>query len=304
MNEKLLTHLAELIEKTTKHDLILLEEKEIPYGIQMVFEKGEQSISLNIYFSEKKGISHIIGGNKTNPLRPLMEKIAYEQTISIDSAALKHHNWKQWIGSDESGKGDFFGPLVICSFFCRNDMVENLRKWGVRDSKLLNDAAIAKTAKQILQKYGTHAKVIILKPEKYNALYAEFRKTGKKLNEMMTWMHGTAIADLLKLYPCDGVLIDQFQKSNNLSKQIKKNYNITVLERTQAESDIAVAAASIIARYHFLETMTALRRKYGIDFPKGASHGVIDTAREFVARFGKDRLVEVAKVHFVTYQKV
>ncbi len=301
MNQKLLSHVAELLEKTKKQGLTLLEEKEIPYGMQLVFEKGEQIIPLNIYYSEKKGISHIIGGNKTNPLRPLIEKI---KIISIDASAPKHHNWKEWIGSDESGKGDFFGPLVICSFFCRDDMVANLQKWGVRDSKLLNDDAIYKTAKQVLQAYGSHAKVIILKPDKYNALYADFRKQGKKLNEMMTWMHGTAICELLKKYPSEGVLIDQFQKNNNLSKQIKKEHQVAVMERTHAESDIAVAAASIIARYHFLETMTVLRRKYGIEFPKGASHGVIEAAREYVARFGKDRLCEVAKVHFVTFDKV
>ena len=304
MNQKLLCHVAELLKKTGKYNLTLLVEKEIPYGIQLVFENGEQNITLNIYYSEKKGISHVITGNKTNPLRPLLEKITHEQSIIIDASSPKHHTWKQWIGSDESGKGDFFGPLVICSFFCRKDMVENLQKWGVRDSKLLNDEAIYKTAKLVLQAYGSHAKVIILKPDKYNALYADFRKQGKKLNEMMTWMHSKAITDLLKEYPCEGVLIDQFQKNSNLSKQIKKNYNTTVLERTQAESDIAVAAASIIARYHFLETLTSLRRKYGIEFPKGASHGVIEAAREFVARYGKDRLVEVAKTHFVTYQKV
>jgi ribonuclease HIII len=304
MNQKLLTHVAELLEKTSQQSLILLEEKEIPYGMQLVFEKGEQNIPLNIYYSEKKGITHIIGGTKTNPLRPLLEKITQAQIISLDASAPKHHDWKEWIGSDESGKGDFFGPLVICSFFCRDDMVPNLQKWGVRDSKLLNDAAIYKIAKLILQTYNSHAKVIILKPDKYNALYADFRKQGKKLNEMMTWMHSAAISELLAKYPSEGVLIDQFQKNNALSRQIKKEHHVQVLEKTHAESDIAVAAASIIARYHFLEAMNAQNRKYGIEFPKGASHGVIEAGREFVARFGKNRMVEVAKVHFVTYEKI
>jgi ribonuclease HIII len=304
MNPKLLLFIAELLKNTALHQLTLSEEKEIPYGIQLVFEKGEHSIPLNIYFSEKKGISTVIGGNKTNPLRLLLEKTTQAQVNLIDAVEPKHHNWNQWIGSDESGKGDFFGPLVICSFFCRKDMVDNLQKWGVRDSKLLKEDAIYKTAKQILQVYGKHAKVIILKPDKYNALYADFRKQGKKLNEMMTWMHSKAISELLIEYPCDGVLIDQFQKSSNLSRQIKKNHLVTVLEKTQAESDVAVAAASIIARYHFIETMKNMSRKYGIEFPKGASHGVIEAAREFVARFGKDRMVEVAKTHFVTFEKV
>lgn len=304
MNQILLEQIADLLKKTESNDLILTAEKNIPYGVQLLFEKEGQSISLNVYHSEKKGISFVIGGGKTNTLHALLEKLIQSQTIQIDRTQPKHHEWKQWIGSDESGKGDFFGPLVICSFYCRSDMVDNLQKWGVRDSKLLKDDAIQKTAKLILHTYGTHAKVMILKPDKYNTLYDDFRKQGKKLNEMMTWMHGKAITELLERYPCDGILVDQFQKSNQLTAHIKKTYKIVVLEKTQAESDIAVAAASIIARYHFLETMKSLSNRYGIEFPKGASHNVIETGRIFAERFGRERLAEVAKTHFVTYQKV
>ncbi|HNX00247.1 MAG TPA: ribonuclease HIII [Candidatus Cloacimonadota bacterium] len=304
MNQIMLAHIADLLKKAEAQNLMITDEKEIPYGMQLVFEKEGQSIPMNVYHSEKKGISFVIGGNKSNPLRPLAEQLIHHQIIQIDKSLPKHHDWKQWIGSDESGKGDFFGPLVICAFYCRNDMVDNLQKWGTRDSKLMKDSDIIKTAKLILKTYNSHAKVMILKPDKYNNLYSDFVKQGKKLNEMMTWMHGKAVTELLDQYPCDGILIDQFQKSNQLTVQIRKTHKVVIMERTQAESDIAVAAASIIARYHFLETMASLSRKYGIALPKGASHNVISIAREFAAQFGKERLNEVAKIHFITYQKV
>ena len=111
----LLEFVAEVIEKANEHGLTLSDEKEINYGVQLKFKKGKNEIPINIYSSKKKGISTVIGGSLNNPLRVLMQKILHLKP----DAANKEHNWKIWAGTDESGKGDFFGALVVCGFIVK-----------------------------------------------------------------------------------------------------------------------------------------------------------------------------------------
>lgn len=227
--------------------------------------------------------------------------------VSCVLEALEKEGWfsektsppaKAWIGTDEAGKGDYFGPLVAAAVLVRAESQEELRKLGVRDSKKLSDGTVQEIAENI-QKHFPHA-VVVLSPKKYNELYARMRN----LNRLLAWAHGRAVENILEKHPCDLVVSDQFGDEKVLQKaMLEKGRKIPLVQRPRAEDDLAVAAASILARAEFLKRLEELSRKYGISLPKGATH-VIEAARAFVRRHGKEKIEEVAKVHFKTTREV
>ena len=296
----LMEFVAEIIEKASKFGFILSDEKEINYGVQLKFEKGDNDIPINIYSSIKKGISTVIGGSPKNPLRTIMQQILQQKP----DAAQKDHNWKIWAGTDESGKGDFFGALAVCGFIVKENDVADLKKLGVKDCKLLSDPETIKIAEKLYKNYKDNIEVLVLQPAKYNELYAKFRQGNKKLNEMLAWMHSRVILNLNAKHEFEGAVVDKFASDRVLIGSLKDMKSIKLVHKIKAEEDIAVAAASIIARYHFLNSISILSRKYQLEFPKGASDKVIKIGKEFVEKFSKDRLNEVAKTHFKTIEKI
>jgi ribonuclease HIII len=216
------------------------------------------------------------------------------------------HSWTSWIGSDECGKGDYFGAPVVCAFAYDDSLSANFKALSIKDSKLLKDTEIVTIAKALHQNYAKRISCIVLKPAKYNELIAKFKKENKNLNDLLAWLHSTNIQNLLKTQPSvQGILVDQFSPSQKVRLALKKKeVPYPCIERTGAERDLAVAAASIIARYHFLETFASMRKFYKIDFPKGANAIVIKTAVEFAKQYGMERLGEVAKLHFKTSLQV
>lgn len=300
MTKEIVEFVAELLVKTEKSGLILSDDKEISYGVQLKFSKIEEEIPLNIYFSSKKGISTVIGGAPNNKLRPLLQKILDQKIDPVQT----DHGWKLWAGTDESGKGDFFGPLVVCGFICNQAMLPTLKKLGVKDSKLLKDGDIEKIAKQLYARFFGNVETIVLHPSKYNELYEQFRKQNKKLNELLAWMHGRVILNLKKNHKFEGAVVDRFASDKTLLSSLKDLKNIKLQHRIKAEDDLAVASASIIARYLYIKKMKELSEKYDLELPKGASEKVVKTASEFVAKYGKEKLQEVAKIHFKTFQKI
>ena len=296
----LMDFVAEIIEKASSFGLILSNEKEINYGVQLKFEKGDNSIPLNVYFSKKKGFSTVIGGSPNNPLRLIMQQILQQKPTS----AQKDHKWKVWAGTDESGKGDFFGALAVCGFIVKENDTRDLKKLGVKDCKLLSDHELIKIAEKLYQNYKNNIEVLILQPAKYNELYAKFRQGNKKLNEMLAWMHARVILNLSEKHKFEGAVVDKFASDKVLIGSLKEMKSIKLVHKIKAEEDIAVAAASIIARYHFLNSISLLSRKYQLELPKGASEKVIRVGKEFAEKFTKDRLNEVAKIHFKTIEKI
>ncbi|MDP8204844.1 MAG: ribonuclease HIII [Candidatus Tenebribacter mawsonii] len=296
----LMDFVAQLIEKATGFGLILTDEKEINYGVQLKFEKGDNNIPLNVYFSKKKGISAVIGGSPSNPLRSVMQQILQQEPAKTQN----EHNWKIWAGTDESGKGDFFGALVVCGFIAKNSDVTKLRNIGIKDCKLLKDSELIKIAEKLYKEYNDNIEVLMLQPVKYNELYAKFRQGNKKLNEMLAWMHARVILNLNEKHKFEGAVVDKFATDRVLFGSLKDLKNVKLIHKIKAEEDIAVAAASIIARYHFLNSIAAISKKFQLEFPKGASDKVIKIGKEFSEKFTKDRLNEVAKIHFKTTEKI
>ena len=197
------------------------------------------------------------------------------------------------IGTDESGKGDYFGPLVIAGFFLPDGQEGVLKEFGVRDSKTLSDNRCREIA-EILKAGYTHA-VVAIGPEKYNELYAKMRN----LNRLLAWGHARAIENILAEVPCTKVVTDQFGDERFvLNALLKQGRTIELVQRTKGESDPAVAAASLLARAEFLKRLHFLGKDWGVDLPKGAGPQVEQAAIALVKAHGLEVLDKTVKKHF------
>jgi len=226
-----------------------------------------------------------------------------EEPHPFDNAMKKHPvpAPKQWAGIDETGKGDYFGPLVVVAAAVERSRVELLRELGVADSKKLTDQRAKKLAMEI-RTFCPFRKVVI-HPERYNSLYARIGN----LNQLLAWGHARALEDLLEIAPgCTYALSDQFARNRAVveRKLMTAARAIHFDQRTRAEEDPAVAAASILARAEFVWQMEKLERTAGQRLPKGAGPPVLSAAKELVSREGAEALQKYAKMHFKTTDQV
>ena len=214
--------------------------------------------------------------------------------------ASQHRDTIERIGIDESGKGDYFGPLVIAAVFVDATTQGELKLMGVRDSKKLSDGRILELAPDI-KTICPHS-VIAIGPQKYNELYAKI----KNLNRLLAWGHAKALENLLERgVTCERAISDQFGDARLILNALQEKGRKIVLEqRTKAESDLAVAAASILARAEFLLRLKRLSSEVGTTLPKGASPAVELAAKMIIKKHGRERLESVAKLHFKTTQAV
>jgi len=203
------------------------------------------------------------------------------------------------IGVDESGKGDFFGPLVIAGVLVDEKTAELFTNLGIKDSKKISDKKILEYSVKIKQN-APHS-IITIGNSKYNELYSSI----KNLNKLLAWGHARAIENILDKHECEYALSDKFGDDRFIKSALMKNgKNIRLEQMVRAESDIAVAAASILARATFVQKMEQMEQTYGVKFPKGCSDLVKTAAKVFIEKYGKERLSEVSKTHFKTYKEV
>ncbi len=198
------------------------------------------------------------------------------------------------IGSDEVGKGDYFGPLVVCAVRLEPGQSDEIRRAGVRDSKTLTDDQCIRLGGALRKHYAVA--VERLDPIDYNQVYV----TGK-LNELLADLHAKALTRLAT--PGVRVVVDKFANEKLLEKRLK-SLKIRLEQRTRAESEPAVAAASVIAREEFLVALKELSDEAAVDLHKGAGSPVDASARRYVALHGFDALAKVAKLHFKNTQKI
>jgi len=216
----------------------------------------------------------------------------------LDPEAFQPH-----MGIDESGKGDFFGPLVIASAYVDENLVDKLREMGVRDSKKISSDNVAlNMARDIRKLLGDRCAMVTIGPRSYNRMYAKIRN----VNKMLAWGHARAIENLLEKVPeCPRALSDKFGPTHQIERALfEKGKKIKLDQRTKAESDPAVAAASILARAGFVYALRKMSKEYGVEIPKGASDKVRREAEKLVADKGPGILLETAKCHFQTTDKV
>lgn len=202
-------------------------------------------------------------------------------------------------GIDESGKGDYFGPLVIAGAYTDGPVARALKAAGVMDSKRISSAKrIRELAAKIREVPGIATSVVAIGPERYNQMFDSFGN----LNRLLAWGHAKVIENLAGQRPqCPRALSDQFARPEVLARALKQQgVDIQLDQRTKGESDVAVAAASILARERFIDWIDKTSSAGGVTLPLGASAAVIDAAREIVSRHGLEALSKVAKLHFKT----
>lgn len=208
------------------------------------------------------------------------------------------------IGSDETGTGDYFGPMTVAAVYVEQGQIELLRELGVKDSKILTDEKMVEIAPQI--KAVCHHSILVLRNEKYNTVQQKAWSQGK----IKALLHNQAILHVLqKIHPTqpDYILIDQFAERDIYYRHIAKEKEIVrdrVLFSTKAEQlHIAVAAASILARVAFIKEMNQISEAIGIEIPKGASKKVDEIAAHILLTKGEDTLKNITKWHFANTEK-
>lgn len=208
------------------------------------------------------------------------------------------------LGVDESGKGDFFGPLCIAGVYVNEPVVNAWKDAGVRDSKnISSDKRIKELAELIRNTPGCVTTVVPIGNEAYNRLYAKMRS----VNTLLAWGHARVIENLMGQKhrmnpPPVRAISDQFaaNKETVAKALMSLGRSLELVQKHRAEADLAVAAASILARHEFVTRLAALEKQFGMKLPKGASAAVDAAAREFVAKHGAESLSKVAKMHFRT----
>src|SRR6266850_4108694 len=223
-------------------------------------------------------------------------KLGYEEVHSPEM-------FEPHFGVDESGKGDFFGPLVISGVYVDRGIARKLLDAGVQDSKRIgSDARIRALAQTIRKTAGGLVETVLIGPQRYNELYEKFGN----LNKLLGWGHARVIENLLGKKPdCPRSLSDQFADARVIERSLLNHgRKIDIVQRTKAESDVAVAAASILAREAFINWLERRGKELGLRLERGASANVKEIAKKLVETKGPNALREVAKVHFRTAHEV
>jgi ribonuclease HIII len=205
------------------------------------------------------------------------------------------------IGTDEAGKGDYFGPLVVAAAYVDEVALVRLGQAGVKDSKRVSSDRrlweLEKAVKQICPAF----EVVTISPARYNELMA---KIGN-LNRLLAWAHARALENVLERQPqCGLAVADQFGDASYLERSLMdRGRRIALVQRVRAEDDPAVAAASVLARAAFVRGLERASGEVGVELPKGATH-VLPAARQLYAKGGEPLLRKAAKLHFKTTKQV
>jgi len=266
------------------------------YNYEFSATKNGGKFKVQFYFG-KKGLRKVVQGNTLTPEYRELRDLATE-TIELFNEKEEGKEPSKYIGTDESGKGDIFGPLVVAAVYSDELVRLRLRAAGVRDSKEINNTEIESLAKKIPELTDNKFVVLSLSPEEYNKRYKEFGN----LNKMLNWLHSEAIKELLKKVECDVVITDKFSNAE-LDLAFESGYGkIRFLQYQKAEKFTGVAAASVLARAEMQKWFKKNKYK-GKMLPKGASEKAEKFLGEILKSSEKNELVKYAKLHFKSFNK-
>lgn len=290
-------HQIELMRnKCEKNGLLLTKLIKKDYNFEFAVEKGKEAVKIQVYFG-KKGIKTILQGNlKSDLYASVSSLITDEPTLTFRDTPLNEPN--EYIGTDECGKGDFFGPLIAAAVYVNPETKKKLLQLGVRDSKDLSEYQITHLSKLILEVVKNDFEIVQINPAKYNEVYEKF----SNLNKLLNWAHSKAIEKLLDKVDCDCVITDKFSKSNLQISSSSKHSNVDFIQEEKAEKYVGVAAASILARNSFNEWFNNLA-KHGLKLPKGSSNVEVFAAA-LLKKIGEEKFAAVAKLHFKTFSRI
>ena len=274
-------------------------DRRIDYASQYRVIRGTDTATVNVYTTGKTST-----GGKASPLLELLEGWRLAQAAEASAGGQRSVKAAKpggtpRVGTDEAGKGDYFGPLVVAGVrVLGKEEARELREIGVRDSKTLSVPGAREIARHLLDSVGAeNARLVVLRPREYEARRRAAGDINKLLAEINVQIFGELGAGV-ELF-----IVDEFAKAARSYIEPRLPSEVRLVVRPRAEDDVAVAAASVLARARYLEEMEALSEEVGFELPRGATH-VLGAARRVVEERGEEGLAEVAKVHFSTTARV
>ena len=223
---------------------------------------------------------------------------------ALQKSNIPYEEFVHHFGVDEVGKGDYFGPLVVVGCFVNQEFFEKIKLLGFADTKKFSDERIEKLFSMV-EDYPYYYSSVV-HPNDYNKMAEEYKNASILLAKQHSKVIEIGLNDLKdKNIECSYVVIDQFSpiKSRVINELGPLGKHVRFIQFHKGESDIAVAAASIIARGIFIREWRKMEEEYSFHFPKGASL-VIDNAKLFVSKYGEKELNNVAKIGFKTTKEV
>lgn len=268
-------------------------EKTPPYAI---FQAQEEDTIITLYESGKcmfQGTSAFVDANMWKAIKE-NDEVDVDQNDYMNVSS---------VGSDEVGTGDYFGPIVVTSSYVKKEDIDFLKSLGVTDSKKITDDKIKKIAPEIIKRIKY--KSIILKNEEYNEKYSK----ENNMNKIKAIMHNKVLYSILNdiSEKPDLVIVDEFARENRYYSYLNDVPNIVkgITFVTKAESkNLAVAAASIISRYIFINEFDKMCDEYHLPLPKGSGPNVDSIGQEAVEKYGKDILGKIAKKNFSNTSRI
>ena len=267
-------------------DIITVEQAEAKIGAVCNAITSGYNVIIKNGYAEKEMIS--MQNNKKQNITPSVKELPV---------------FDCHIGTDESGKGDYFGPLVIAGVYVTKQQEEVLADLGVRDSKRISDNRNKELAKKIEELLGKKCvSIVCISPERYNSLYDEI---GRNLNKVLGWGHARVMENLLSDNVCENAIADQFGDETIIKRALLvKGKSLNLIQSPKAERDIGVAAASILARARFLNELERLGKILGVTLSKGVNSTVESIAKNIYENGGLEKLKQFVKLHFQTTQKI
>ncbi len=262
---------------------------------KVVFQGISADIDANMWIDQERHL------NKRDVAKEIEKENKKKEDKQKEKLDYRYYNMST-VGSDEVGTGDYFGPIVVTASFVPKTKINELTDLGVRDSKKITDDKILKIAPTLIKNFE-HITMIL-----DNKSYNEYQEKGYNMNKVKAILHNKVLVSLLKKkLPYEKIIMDQFVYPKKYFEHIKeaneKVANITFM--THAEDVcLSVAVSSIISRYIFLKEMDKLSKDLGINIPKGASDLVDNVAKEIAAKYGINKLKEIAKFNFKNTIKI
>jgi ribonuclease HIII len=297
-------HLNTICDRCTAAGLLVGPVSRRDWNVEAEVSDGVHTARVLVYFNAKGSLTPKVQGKK-GPFKELVE-LQLHGDEPLKSAFL-HAEVRSWIGVDESGKGDYFGPITAAGVLVDTRTLGQLRPVVLRDSKELAAARINSAAAEIRRICEGRYAIVTVMPERYNEFMAG-TSFGKNSQRILAWMHARCIEDLLEKHTdVKHAICDKFANEAVIQRALQtRGRGITVHQHVRAEADPAVAAASILARWEFTRRIQQLEAAAGCRLPLGASdeRGILQSARHIVANEGAAALKKYAKLHFKTTEKM
>ncbi len=296
-------HIASRLGELQAAGFFIHDFTRLPSGVQLVFGEEPSALKVNLYCA-KDGRIKVVPAGKRSPTLELLSQLLAPPGGLAGAVPEGERALDRWLGTDEAGKGDYFGPLVVAGFVADWEVVAQLEGLGLAESKSLQKTRLLALSRLLWGRFKDRCVLVEIGPARYNQLYEELARSGGKLNTLLGWAHAKVIQEAVARQGIRSVVVDQFGASWNVTRYLRERKDLALVFRPRAEDNPAVAAASLLAKARFLERLDALSEEVCVTLPAGAGTNVVEAGRAVVEAHGPDVLSRIAKVHFKTTERI